>query len=423
MRSPILVSLILLFTANAFAGEPSPTTQQNADPTARTTTRPATSPAGEDKSGDHLFETSHSIRIGDRTLNYTAVAGTMKQKDESGKPLADMFFVAYTLDHSSDGATTTHAGAERSAAPDRSATTRPVTFVFNGGPGAASVWLHLGAVGPKRIKLDEGNGVPAAPPFDLVDNESTWLDVTDLVFIDPVGTGYSRPAEGVKGEQFYGVKEDIQSVGNFIRLWTTRYRRWDSRKFLAGESYGTTRAAGLSEHLLEKQGISLNGIILISSVLNFQTIVNAPGNDLPYALFLPTYTAAAAYHKKLADELTRDLDATLKEVEQFAVGDYTAALAAGDSLPKNKRVEIIEKLSKYTGLPIEWIAKANLRIDPSRFRQELLADQGKVIGRFDARITGFVADPLNVDPEYDPSLSLFLPLYSANLNRYVRNEL
>src|SRR2546421_1762932 len=239
----------------------------------------------------------------------------MKQKDESGKPLADIFFVAYTLDHGKGTSqpTTTAATA---------ATTRPVTFVFNGGPGAASVWLHLGAVGPKRIKFEEDKGVsPAAPPFELVDNESTWLDATDLVFIDPVGTGYSRPAEGVKGEQFYGVKQDIESVGNFIRLWTTRYGRWASPKFLAGESYGTTRAAGLSEHLLEKQGISLNGIILISSVLNFQTIVNASGTDLPYPLFLPTYTAAAAYHKKLADDLTRDLDATLKEVQQFALND------------------------------------------------------------------------------------------------------
>jgi carboxypeptidase C (cathepsin A) len=227
----------------------------------------------------------------------------------------------------------------------------------------------------------------------------------------------------VKGEQFYGVKEDIQSVGNFIRLWTTRYQRWQSPKFLAGESYGTTRAAGLSEHLLEKQGISLNGIILISSVLNFQTIVNAPGNELPYPLFLPTYTAAAAYHKKLADDLTRDLDATLKEVQRFALGDYTAALAQGDALSDAGRRAIAEKLSRYTGLPVDWILKSNLRIDPGRFRQELLADQRKLVGRFDARVTGYVSDPLNVDPDYDPSLSLFLPLYSANLNQYVRNEL
>src|SRR4051812_14304630 len=346
MRSLAHVAVLLSALSGLSVWSSAQTTQQAGatDPTARTTTRPATAPAGEDKSGDRLFTTTHSITTGGRTFNYTAVAGTMAQKDESGKALADMFFVAYTIDR------------PESSSP----TTRPITFVFNGGPGAASVWLHLGAVGPKRIRLDDGDNKvdPAQPPFELVDNESTWLDATDLVFIDPVGTGYSRPAQGEKGEQFYGVKEDIQSVGNFVRLWVTRYSRWSSPKFLAGESYGTTRAAGLSEHLLEKQGISLNGIILVSSVLNFQTLVNAPGNDLPYALFLPSYTAAAAYHKKLVDDLTRDLPATLKEVQQFALGDYTAALAAGDSLPQNKRVEIIEKLSKYTGLSIEYIAKS-----------------------------------------------------------------
>ena len=404
MRPLLCMILVIGWSSVVMGAEPA---TQSLDPTARVTTRPATSPAGEDKSGDHLFTTSHSISVAGRTLSYTAVAGTMAQKDESGKPLADMFFVAYTLERGS--------GA--------SPTTRPITFVFNGGPGAASVWLHLGAVGPKRIKLDEDRGVPAAPPFQLIDNESTWLDATDLVFIDPVGTGYSRPAEGQKGEQFYGVQEDIKSVGNFVRLYVTRYRRWPSPKFLAGESYGTTRAAGLSEHLLEKQGISLNGIILISSVLNFQAIVNAPGNDLPYPLYLPTYTAAAAYHKKLADDLMRDIDATLKDVQQFALNDYTAALAQGNALPDSRRNDIAQKLSRYTGLAVDWIIKANLRIDPGRFRKELLADQGKLLGRFDARVTGLVADPLSADPEYDPSLSLFLPVYSANLNQYVRNEL
>ena len=406
MINAIVASLL----CSVCLAEDKPTTQ-TADPTARTTTKPATTQVGkEDKSGDHLFITHHTLNIAERTLNYTATAGTMAQKDESGKTLADMFFVAYTLDHRS-GATT-----------QTTATTRPVTFVFNGGPGAASVWLHLGTAGPRRIDLNE-NGVPSAPPFHLVDNESTWLDATDMVFIDPVGTGYSRPAEGVKGEQFYGVQQDIQSVASFIRLWITRNERWPSPKFLAGESYGTTRAAGLSEYLLEKQGISLNGILLISSVLNFQTIVNAPGNELPYPLFLPTYTAAAAYHKKLSPDLMRDLDATLREVETWAMGDYAAALMKGDSIRDQSKRQVAERLSRYTGISVDWILKANLRIDPSRFRQELLADQHKVIGRFDARLTGYVADPLNVDPEYDPSLSLVLPVYSATLNNYVREVL
>jgi carboxypeptidase C (cathepsin A) len=257
----------------------------------------------------------------------------------------------------------------------------------------------------------------------VVDNESTWLDVTDLVFIDPVGTGYSRPAQGEKGEQFYGVEEDIRSVGSFIRLYTTRYQRWPSPKFLAGESYGTTRAAGLSEYLLEKQGVSLNGIILISAVLNFQTIVTGQGNDLPYLLYLPTYTAVAWHHKRLAPELAADLDRTLREVEQFALTDYAAALAAGDALDEGKRRAVAEKLSRYTGLEVDWILRGNLRINPTRFRQELLARERKVVGRFDARITGFASDPQNDASDYDPSLSLFLPLYSGALNHYVRNDL
>ena len=382
-------------------------TSQPNDPTARVTTRPATTQSEKEKpSDDHLVITHHSLKLKSATLNYTATAGTMVQKDETGKPKADMFFVAYTLDRGDN------------AGP----TTRPITFVFNGGPGAASVWLHLGTAGPNRINIDD-NGVPSAPPFKLVDNDSTWLDATDLVFIDPVGTGYSRPAKDEKGEQFYGVKEDIESVGAFIRLYVTRYQRWPSPKFLAGESYGTTRAAGLSEHLLEKQGISLNGIVLISSVLNFQTIVAAGGNDLPYPLFLPSYTATAWYHKKLPPDLQNDLDTTLREVEQFALGDYAAALMKGDSITDQGRTAIAQKLSRYTGLSVDWITKAKLRIDPTRFRKQLLADQGKLLGRFDARVSGFVVDANDADAEYDPSLSLFLPLYSAGLNNYVRTEL
>lgn len=377
------------------------TTTQPADPTARTTTRPATTQAGE--KGDRLSVTNHSMLLNGKGLKYTATAGTMAQKDETGATKADMFFVAYTLDGARLGE-------------------RPVTFIFNGGPGAASVWLHLGTAGPKRIDIDE-NGVPAKPPFKLVENEASWLDASDLVFIDPVGTGYSRPAKDEKGEQFYGVQEDVRSVGSFIRLYITRYKRWRSPKFLAGESYGTTRAAGLSEYLLDKQGISLNGIVLISSVLSFQTIAPSPANDLPYPLYLPSYTATAWYYKKLAADLQADLGKTLREVEQFALTDYLAALAKGDDLPDAQRQEIAQKLSRYTSLPVDWLIKANLRIEPGRFRKTLLADQRKVIGRFDSRVTGFSSDQIDDNPEYDPSLSLFLPLYAATLNDYVRNDL
>jgi carboxypeptidase C (cathepsin A) len=394
----ILVLAIAFTAIGAFAD----TTTQPADPTARTTTRPATTQAGE--KGDRISVTSHSINLNGKGLKYTATAGTMAQKDETGATKADMFFVAYTVD--GDGVKLSD---------------RPITFIFNGGPGAASVWLHLGTAGPRRIDIDDN--APARPPFKLVENEASWLDASDLVFIDPVGTGYSRPAKDEKGEQFYGVQEDVKSVASFIRLYTTRYHRWRSPKFLAGESYGTTRAAGLSEYLLDKQGISLNGIVLISSVLSFQTIVPNPGNDLPFPLYLPSYTATAWYHKKLAGDLQADLTKTLKEVEQFALTDYLAALARGDDLPDALRQEIAQKLSRYTSLPVDWLLKANLRIDPGRFRKTLLADERKVVGRFDSRVTGFVSDQIDDNPEYDPSLSLFLPLYTATLNDYVRGEL
>jgi carboxypeptidase C (cathepsin A) len=415
----LFVFSLTIFLAGALAQGQTTTTQAAAaatDPTARTTTRPATTQVGE--KGDRLVVTEHELKIGERVLRYTATAGTMAQKDEAGATKADMFFVAYTLKRG-DGDGHAEGGGDADMGDARA---RPITFVFNGGPGAASVWLHLGTAGPKRIDIS-ASGVPAAPPFRVVDNESTWLDATDLVFIDPVGTGYSRPAQGEKGEQFYGVEEDIRSVGSFIRLYTTRFGRWPSPKFLAGESYGTTRAAGLSDYLLEKQGISLNGIILISAVLNFQTLATGGGNDLPYPLYLPTYAAVAAYHKKLAPELQADLAKTLRDVERFALTDYAAALAAGDSLDEAGKRAIAEKVARYTGLDTDWILRGSLRINPTRFRQELLARDGKVIGRFDARITGFASDPQNDSSDYDPSLSLFLPLYSGAFNDYVRTDL
>ena len=411
----VIATILLPVAGHGQSSPPTTATTQSApaDPTARTTTRPATTQAGE--KGDRLVVTQHELKLGDRVLRYTATAGTMAQKDESGATKADMFFVAYTLNRG-DGDDNDADRAKGDPA------TRPITFVFNGGPGAASVWLHLGTAGPRRIDISDA-GVPAAPPFRVVDNEATWLEASDLVFIDPVGTGYSRPAQGEKGEQFYGVEEDIRSVGSFIRLYTTRFQRWPSPKFLAGESYGTTRAAGLSDYLLEKQGISLNGIILISAVLNFQTIVAGGGNDLPYVLYLPTYTAAAWHHKKLADPLGADLAKTLREVEQFALTDYAAALAAGDSLDEARRRDVAERIARYTGVDADWVLRGNLRINPTRFRQELLGDQRKIIGRFDARIEGFASDPQNDASDYDPSLSLFLPLYSGALNHYARAEL
>jgi carboxypeptidase C (cathepsin A) len=371
--------------------------------------KPRTTPSKDDAvqaSIDRASTTEHEIRIGDATIRYRATAANMLMKDEAGKLKATVFFVAYEAER------------PRDAVPFD----RPITYVFNGGPGAASVWLHLGTAGPQRIDLTP-SGLPPAPPHRVVENPWGWLDATDLVFIDPVGTGFSRPAEGEKGEQFYGVREDISWVADFIRLYTTIYERWASPKFLAGESYGTTRAAGLSEYLLERYGIVLNGIMLISTVLDFATLMPGDGNDLPYVLFLPTYTATAAYHQRLGEDMRRDLGRTLTEVRSWAVNVYLPALAKGAAMKPQERRGIAEQLSRYTSLPVEFIERANLRIDPSVFQKQLLAEERKVVGRFDTRVTGYDSNPIASRPDYDPSYSLYLPVYSTAFNDYVRRVL
>jgi carboxypeptidase C (cathepsin A) len=357
-------------------------------------------PAPEDKS----VLTKHSVRIGGQEVKYTATAGTMVLKLEDGTPKASVFYVAYTRDDMQD------------------ATKRPITFAFNGGPGAGSLWLHIGALGPRRVEMgDAGNLLP--PPYKFVDNESSILDVTDIVFIDPVTTGYSRPVPGEADKQFHGVQEDVQSVGDFIRLWATRNRRWGSPKFLAGESYGTTRAAGLSGYLQQRYGMYLNGIILISSILNFQTAEFDTGNDLPYMLFLPTYTAIAWYHKKLPSDLQSDLQKAIAESKAFAIGEYADALMAGDALPAAKRTEIAQKLSRLTGLPADYINRADLRIEIQRFDKELMKSERRTVGRLDGRFTGIDADAAGAEPDYDPSLAAIVGPYTATLNEYVRGEL
>jgi carboxypeptidase C (cathepsin A) len=359
------------------------------------TTQPAAAPA------DHLSVTKHSITINGQVIEYQATAGTITLKDEQGKPKADFFFVAYVKQ------------------PADQPASRPITFVFNGGPGAAAVWLHLGAVGPKRIELGP-DGLPTAPPYHLIENDQSWLDDTDLVFIDPVGTGFSRPAEGHKPEDFFGVENDIKSVAEFIRIYLTRYERWSSPKFVAGESYGTTRAAGLAEYLADSDGIALNGIILISSVLDFQATNLTGGNDLPYALYLPSYTSIAVYHGKIH---TSNEPQLLDEVSRWAQGDYLTLLAKGSALSDSERSDALDKLVRYTSLPRELIDRCDLRINPDLFRKKLLADQRLVIGRFDGRITGEDLNPASDDSDFDPSLSYYLPVYAGTFNDYIRREL
>jgi carboxypeptidase C (cathepsin A) len=365
---------------------------------------------GDQAPQEEISETQHTVVINGQKVAYTATAGTIVLKEEEGKAQASIFFVAYTRDDGQDG---------DDAAYRRQ---RPLTFSFNGGPGSSSVWLHLGVLGPRRVLMDEvGNPLP--PPYRLVDNAFSLLDVTDLVFIDPVSTGYSRAVTEEDAKKFHEFGKDIESVGEFIRLYTSRYKRWTSPKFLIGESYGTTRAAGLAGFLQNRHGLYLNGIMLVSSILNFQSAMFNQGNDLPYILFLPTYTATAWYHRRLAEELQHDLRQTLDQVEAFALGEYTLALMKGSALPKDEREQIAQKLARYTGLSQDYVERTNLRINIHRFVKELLRDQRRTTGRLDSRLTGIDRDAVGEGYEYDPSYAAIQGPYTATLNDYVRAEL
>jgi carboxypeptidase C (cathepsin A) len=363
---------------------------------------------------DVISQTSHTVTIGDRTVQYTATAGRiiLKAEDEKEgeKAKAAIFFIAYTLDRPAEATESAHAAA------------RPITFSFNGGPGSSSVWLHLGVLGPRRVVLEE-DGRPLPPPYRLVDNTFSLLDKTDLVFIDPVTTGFSRAVPGESDKQFHGFKPDIESVGDFIRLYVSRYHRWGSPRFLVGESYGTTRAAGLAGYLQERHGLYLNGIMLVSVVLNFMTLAFDPGNDLPYILFLPTYAATAWYHRRLEPDLQADLGPLLAEVEAFALSEYATGLMQGDALPAGARAELAARLARYTGLSIDYIEGTNLRVNIHRFVKELLRDQRRTVGRLDSRFTGIDRNAVGEGHEYDPSYAVIQGAYTGTLNDYVRREL
>jgi carboxypeptidase C (cathepsin A) len=400
---PFMVNLLILFPFDFLHSAPKTLifAQEAGKSIAEPLPKAASKKAEKEIPEEKLSITRHVAEINGMTLKYTATAGRLQMKDDSGRIKSNIFFTAYVKDEQGDK-------------PQR-----PITFAFNGGPGSSSIWLHLGALGPKRVLLtEEGKALP--PPYRLVPNEYTWLDFTDLVLIDPVGTGYSYSVPGVDPKKFYGVREDIESVGEFIRLYVTRYKRWLSPKFIAGESYGTTRTAGLSGYLQNEVGMNLNGLFLISSVLNFQTISFTPGNDLPFILYLPSYACAAWYHKKLPAGLQADFPKTRMEVEHFALNDYLLALAKGDELTASERDKIIEKLSAYTGLSKAYIKNANLRIDRDDFVKELLGRENRRLGVLDSRITGsykvedFIEDPSVVEVS-GPMV--------ATWNDYVRTEL
>lgn len=379
----------------------------------------ASQDGAKDALKDDLVVTRHRVRIGGRELAYTVTTGTMVLKEEregkgeqegrweGEKPKATVFFIAYARD-----------GEEA-----KEATRRPLTFSFNGGPGSSSVWLHLGLLGPRRVRFDEiGNPLP--PPYELTDNEHSLLDVSDLVFIDPVSTGYSRAAPGEKAKDFHAFKEDIASVGDFIRLYCSRYGRWLSPKFLIGESYGTTRAAGLAGYLQERHGMFLNGVMLVSSILDFATARFEAGNDLPYLLFLPSYAATAWYHQRLDDDLQAlELGSLLAEVERFVVNDYSLALMQGARLEQGERERVARLLARFTGLSERYVLQSNLRVEIMRFCKELLRDERRSVGRLDSRFKGSDRDAAGESFEYDPSYATIQGPFTATFNHYVREEL
>jgi carboxypeptidase C (cathepsin A) len=349
-------------------------------------------------------ETKHSVSINGNTIQYTATAGNIVLKEENGKPKASFFYIAYTKDGVKDPST------------------RPLTYSFNGGPGSSSVWLHMGVFGPKRVRMnDDGSAYKGS--FALDDNAYSILDLTDLVFIDPVSTGFSRPVPGEDSRQFHGFEEDIESVGEFIRLYTTRAKRWGSPKFLAGESYGTTRAAGLVGWLQNRHGMYFNGVVLFSVAIDFQTLEFQLGNESPYMLFLPTYTATAWYHKKLPADLQSDLQKAINESKQFALNEYSVALLKGDQISETERKSIAEKLARYTGLSQQYIESGNLRISDSRFFKELRRSERLTVGRLDSRFIGRDRDAAGEEAEYDPSYAAIQGSFTANFNDYVRKEL
>ncbi|MET8847626.1 peptidase S10 [Amycolatopsis sp. NPDC004625] len=357
---------------------------------------------------DDIVTTQHTLTVKRKKLAYTAKAGRIvlrkeivkDGKSEGFKAKAEVFVTSYTLDDADPGE-------------------RPVTFAFNGGPGSSSIWLHMGLLGPRRVLSgDVDDLVP--PPYGLADNPETLLAHSDLVFIDPVSTGYSRASEGGETKDFHGFKGDIESVGEVIRLWVSRHQRWLSPKFLAGESYGTLRAAGLAAHLQDRHGLYLNGLLLISSVLDLGTLQFTEGNDLPYSLYVPTYAAIAHYHGLHGE---RPLDDVLADAEDFAAKDLPWVLGRGARLSTQDRTEAVATLASLTGLSESYVDRVNLRIEHVRFFTELLRDRGLAVGRMDGRFTTWEPDGGREHMSDDPSISRVVGAYAAAFNHYVRAEL
>jgi carboxypeptidase C (cathepsin A) len=375
----------------------------------------AQQPAAPPPPVDNVVTSRGAVVIDGQRIEYTTLTGTLVLREESEKrdppganeghkPKAEVFFIAYMRDDANDPAG------------------RPLTFSFNGGPGSSSVWLHLGVLGPRRVSMGDA-GALTPPPYGLVDNAHSLLDKTDLVFIDPVGTGYSRAVVGEAHKDFHSFTRDIESVGDFIRLFCARHRRWRSPVYLIGESYGTLRAAGVAAYLQERHGLFPSGLMLVSSVLNFQTLSFGVGNDLPHVLFLPTFAATAFYHKKLEPRLQRSLSATVREARAFAEGPYATALMKGSALGDVERKRIASRVARLTGVSADYVERCELRLEIMRFCKELLRAEGKTVGRLDSRFTGSDRDSAGEMFEADPSFDAIMGPYAAAINDYVRGEL
>jgi carboxypeptidase C (cathepsin A) len=350
------------------------------------------------------------VTLAGKPVSYTAQTGTVPILKEDDTARASVFYVYYAAE---DGT-----GA-RLCDKDP---TRPIMFCFNGGPGASAVWLHLGGLGPRRVNLPP-EGLSPAQVGLAVDNPNSILDAADLVFVDPVSTGLSRSAKGEKPEQFFGVDEDVQALGEFVRLFTTREKRWSSAKYLCGESYGVLRVAGLAHYLQQSHGWYPEGLVLLSGLVDFQTLWASDGNELPYILFLPTMTATAHFHKRLDPALGQDLEKAVADSRAFAQGEYALALLKGNALSNEEKSRVARRLAGFTGLAEAEVLRQNLRISPGYFRKALLVREEKVLGRFDARVVGEDSDPGQMHPSGDPSYDNIAGAFASAINAYVRGEL
>lgn len=360
-------------------------------------------PTQSDTAPARRWESRATVVVGGQTVEYDAVVGSIILRDDQDEPIGEMFYTSYS----------------RTGVRDTSR--RPLMFAYNGGPGSSSFWLHMGVMGPRRVRTPTTDHASPAP-YPIQDNPFTLLDKTDIVMVDPIGTGFSRPLGETEGTTFWGVDEDARSIAQFIQRYLSQNRRWNSPRYLLGESYGTLRSAVLAG-TLQRANIDLNGIVLVSAVLDLQTLVFSPGDDLPYVVNLPSYAATAWYLEALPGTRPPELQPFLAEVEEFALTDYATALLAGGRLSENERSRILDRLEAYTGLRRDYLEKANLRVTAPEFEKELLRDHGLVVGRLDARFTGPTGDLLDRTPTQDPQSSAISGAYASAWNTYLRDEL